>query len=256
MLNLLKDQAKKQLARAGYSLKSINELTYLADMAGSDKGTRSNAHMYTRIYERFFEKIRNKDIAILEIGLCRSDADQRRMQCAAEGETTSAASRAPSLEMWRTYFPKARLFGFDIDDFSKVKIDRCRIIRGDMSSRDDLAKVSLAVGGDLDVIIEDGSHASHHQQIALGSLLPHVRPGGLYIVEDLHWQDERLEKQNAPKTRDILRRFQATGVFESPFLTEAEQKYVQENVERVWLFDSLSNYVSDASDAVAVLQKK
>ena len=45
----------------------------------------------------------------------------------------ASGRQAPSLEMWRRYFPKAKLFGFDIDDFSSVEIDGCVILQGDMS---------------------------------------------------------------------------------------------------------------------------
>jgi len=41
---------------------------------------------------------------------------------------------------------------------------------------------------DLDIIIDDASHASHHQQNAFLTLFPKLRSGGLYIIEDLRWQ--------------------------------------------------------------------
>ena len=41
-------------------------------------------------------------------------------------------------------------------------------------------------GGEFDVIIDDGSHRPMHQQISLVSLYPHLKPGGQYIIEDLH----------------------------------------------------------------------
>jgi len=253
--SFLKTTAKNLLARQGYSLRPIDDLTCLADNFGSDKGTRYDAHLYTRIYKRFFEKVREDEIRILEIGLLRPEEDNRRAVNAVVGKTTTAASRAPSLEMWRAYFPRARLFGFDIDDFSKVNINGCAIIRGDMASRTDLAKLIAIVGHPLDIIIEDGSHASHHQQIALGFLFPHLRSGGLYIIEDLHWQDKELEKEGAPKTRDILRRFQTGGVLESPFLSDSEQAYIERNLDRLWLFDSQTEKDIDASDALAILKK-
>jgi hypothetical protein len=252
----LKTLAKNQLARKGYSLRRTDELTSLADTFGSDKGTRFSAHLYTRIYKRFFEKVRNDEITILEIGLLRTDFDKRRASNAAEGITSLKASRAPSLEMWKRYFPKARIFGFDIDDFSDVNIAGCTIARGDMSSRSDLARLVTSIEQPIDIIIEDGSHASHHQQIALGYLFPNVRSGGLYIIEDLHWQDEQMEKIGAPKTRDILRRLQADGRFESPFLSKEEQTYLEQNLDKLWLFDSLTTDIDDASDALAILRKK
>jgi hypothetical protein len=61
-----------------------------------------------------------------------------------------SANSAPSLELWRAYFPNARLIGFDIDDFSKVRIDRCQILQGDISSPSSLAQIRLAANNCID----------------------------------------------------------------------------------------------------------
>jgi len=39
--------------------------------------------------------------------------------------------------------------------------------------------------GPFDIIIDDGSHMSHHIIASFNALFPHVRPGGIYVVEDL-----------------------------------------------------------------------
>jgi hypothetical protein len=69
-----------------------------------------------------------------------------------------------------------------------------------MGNRTDL--VRLAAVGPFDVIIDDASHASRHQQIALDVLFSFVKPGGLYIIEDLHWQPPG---DIGPQTRRLLR---------------------------------------------------
>jgi len=128
-----------------------------------------------------------------------------------------------------------------------------------------LAKLVTAVGRPFDIIIEDASHASHHQQIALGVLFPHLRSGGLYIIEDLHWQDPGLEKPNVPKTNDLLKKLQILGEFESPFLSDVERAYLRDHVDRLSLYDSLTLElcsdpgllrIDDANDAIAVIRKK
>src|SRR5262249_26075381 len=124
------------------------------------------------------------------------------------------------------------------------------------SSRSDLAGLVARVRRPIDILIDDGSHASHHQQIALGFLFPHVRSGGLYIIEDLHWQDAQLEKPGACKTRDVLRRFKIDGTFKSPYLSDDEQQYVENNIASIWLLDSRSDYHVDTADALAILRKK
>ena len=256
ILDWVKTNVKNQLTTRGFSLTRLSELTQLADRFGSDKGTRLSAHLYTRVYEKFFNDLRHRPICLLEIGLFRSDIDGRRTVDAVEGKSDARAFQAPSLKMWSEYFPNAKIFGFDIDDFSDVKLDRCTIIQGDMSSRSDLDKLARTVGQPLDIIIEDASHASHHQQIALGALFPHVRPGGLYFIEDLHWQHPLLEKKEAPKTRELLRRLQIQGTFESPYLSEEDRSYICQQTASVSLFDSFSGDIEDTTDAIAVLSKR
>jgi hypothetical protein len=241
---------------AGYYPDGLDTLTYLADVKGSDKGNLLNAHLYTRVYDKMFHALREDNLTVVEIGLLRTDIDGRRPLNAAEGSTFARATKAPSLEIWRAYFPNARIFGFDIDDFTAVRIPNCEIVRGDMSSRVDLAHLAAKIRGPIDILIDDGSHVSHHQQIALGFLFPHIRSGGLYIIEDLHWQDAQLEKPGVCKTRDVLRRFRIDGSFKSPYLSVGEERYIEDNTNDVWLFDSQSTLHVDATDALGILRKK
>src|SRR5262245_40258460 len=180
-----------------------DELTQLANRYGSDKGTRAfGRHCYTRIYHQLFAHLRHRPITVLEIGL-RHPFEHRN-------------AATPSLRMWRDYFSCARLIGFDIDDFSSVSLSNCRILQGDMSSREDLSQ--LFALGPFDIVIDDASHASAHQQVALACLFPHVAPGGFYVIEDLNWQPPGLERADVPQTRTLLRR----KSFESPVITGAE----------------------------------
>jgi hypothetical protein len=252
----IKRGVKTVLSLGGYSIIKLDELTRLADKFGSDKGTLFDAHGYTRIYEPFFARMRGKELTFVEIGLHRSEADHRRSFNAAEGGTIAVAQRAPSLEMWRSYFPRANLYGFDIDDFTTVNIERCTIVRGDMSSHKDLEHFIDVVENPIDILIEDASHSSHHQQIALATLFPYIRSGGFYMIEDLHWQQEDLEREDAPKTRDLLRRLQVLGVISSPYMSLAQSTYLEQNIDEVFLFDSITKESRDPSDALAILVKK
>jgi hypothetical protein len=238
------------------SVRRLDQLTSLADRFGSDKGTLFNGHGYTRVYSRLFQPLRGDSIVFLEVGLHRFEADKRRPGNVEGGVVSATATKAPSLAMWQAFFSKAKIFGFDIDDFSSVSMERCTILRGDMSSSSDLERLVQAIGGPIDVVIDDASHASHHQQIALGHIFPHVRSGGLYIIEDLCWQDEGFERAAVPKTRNLLRRLQVDGVFESPLVSEEQRKAIEENLREIRLFDSLSTDFRDPTDALAVLIKK
>jgi len=172
-----------------------DEMTTLAAKYKSDKGvTIFPFHGYSVHYEMLFERLRDRAINMLEIGLARR-TDRR-----------SLGIGCPSLSMWLDYFPKANVFGFDIDDFSWVDLPRTQIVRGDQGNSDDLRKL-VAKCPRFDIIIDDGSHASYDQQVTLKTLFPHLASSGLYVIEDLRWQPDDLEASLPPtrKTRDLLK---------------------------------------------------
>jgi hypothetical protein len=239
---------------AAFSVTEVDELTYLANTLGSDKGTL--CHQYTRVYRQIFDPWRTRPLTLLEIGLMRTESDGRRSNSALEGRSNVKAERAPSLEMWRTYFPRALIYGFDIDDFGAVRIPDCTIVQGDMSSREDLASLTTRIGRPIDIVIDDGSHASHHQQLAFGQLFPTVAPGGVYVIEDLGWQPPDYEKEDSVKTRALLRRLAETGRFESPYVSAAEKSYIEDHTASVRLFDSMHPDLSTGEDALAIVAKR
>lgn len=158
-----------------------DEVTQLAAEYRSDKGvTIFPFHAYSEHYAKLFEQFRNQPINLLEIGLARR-TDRRRL-----GVT------CPSVSMWLDFFPRANIYGFDLDDFSDVKMPRTRIFRGDQGSKDDLLRV-VEECPNFHIIIDDGSHASYHQQVTLQTLFPYLESDGIFIIEDLNWQPEELE---------------------------------------------------------------
>ncbi len=62
----------------------------------------------------------------------------------------------------------------------------------DQSYLEDLVRVGVK-HGPFDIIIEDGSHMWEHQITTLRTLFPFVTAGGMYIVEDLETNFQRLE---------------------------------------------------------------
>lgn len=84
-----------------------------------------------------------------------------------------------SLRMWFEYFPDALVYGLDL--FNTTELD---VIIGDQSRPRDLAFV--ARHGPFDLIVDDGSHKPEDQVLGALTLLPHLREGGLYIIEDVN----------------------------------------------------------------------
>jgi len=225
----------------------MNQLTELANKYNSDKGsTYMCGHCYTEQYSKIFApyKESGEPFNLLEVGLNRDDQNS-----------------TPSLQIYREYFgPNANLFGFDIHP-GFLKFDdpanNTRILIGDQSEPADL--VSQCYGRQYDVIIDDGYHASKHQQITLSILWHYLKPGGIYVIEDLHFQpDEMIE--TGPKTKTVIRSWQAGAPCSTPWITPGMSKSILSTVDRIEMFDSKSTYEKWSpealKDAFAVIYKK
>jgi len=176
--------------------KSMN-LTDLADKHGSDKGSKK--HRYTELYHMLLHPLRERAITFMEMGLLIGGPEH--------GISKDRETRdLPSIRMWLDYFSKAKIIGMDVSDFSWFQDPRFTFHRCDMDSVEELQ----VVGAQLpvcDVILDDASHASHHQQNAFLEFFPKLRSGGMYIIEDLRWQPETYEKPGYTKTAALFRSY-------------------------------------------------
>jgi predicted O-methyltransferase YrrM len=126
----------------------------------------SHVHGFTRLYEQFFAPRRGEPLTLLEIGV----------------------GDGASLRTWREYFANARaVYGLDVDPACPARVagPGIEVVVGDQNDRDLLDALGRRAGG-FDVVIDDGSHTWQAQVTAFEALWPHVRPEGLYVVEDLH----------------------------------------------------------------------
>lgn len=120
---------------------------------------------YFDIYHRHFDKFRGKQITILEFGV----------------------SHGGSLQMWKHYFGrKARIIGVDINPECKHLTEpQVEIFIGSQEDPEFLRKLMKEVG-EVDIIIDDGGHTMLQQLTTFEETYSCVRPGGVYLAEDLH----------------------------------------------------------------------
>ncbi|HEX8351009.1 MAG TPA: class I SAM-dependent methyltransferase, partial [Hymenobacter sp.] len=120
---------------------------------------------YLPIYEAHFDRFRETDLRMLEIGVFNGG----------------------SLELWRGYFgAKATIFGIDIDQRCAELFDPPNQVRiGSQADCKFLRSVVHEMGG-VDLVIDDGSHIAEHQRQSFDCLFPLLNDGGLYVIEDLH----------------------------------------------------------------------
>lgn len=221
------------------------DLTELADRHGSDKG--SGKHRYSELYEMLFRPFRDRAITILEMGLLIGGPEH--------GAGADRATRdLPSIRMWLDYFPRARVLGLDVSDFGWFAHDRFRFVRCDMDDPAQIAAAAAAMPA-LDIVIDDASHASHHQQDAFLALFPRLRPGGLYVIEDLRWQPEAYERPGITKTAALFRGFSERRAFaHSDAATQAAFGALAPGIGGCFLFQA--GYDRTRRDQVAVIHKR
>lgn len=217
---------------------TIFSLTQLANQLKSDKGSEYKcAHHYTLHYEKIFaDEIFSNRFSLLEIGLNRDDC-----------------SDLPSLKMYKQYLPKAKLYGFDIrHEFAAFNGMDFTIVIGDQSSPADLRKLK---DRSYEIIIDDGSHASSHQQISLRELWPTVASGGYYVIEDLHWQPFQ---ENCIKTVDLARSWINGKMELGSHLPCSWMSQFEKEIESIQLLPSASKLHSSelTNQAFLVLKKK
>jgi hypothetical protein len=122
---------------------------------------KSTGHLFSLLYEGYFNHLRNAPIKLLEIGILQG----------------------ASIKMWEEYFTKASLHAVDIYDFSSLNSNRIQTYLVNQEKEEELKTLPK----DFDVIIDDGGHTMIQQQVTLKVLfLDHLKEGGIYVLEDLH----------------------------------------------------------------------
>lgn len=141
---------------------------------GTDKAAgREHGHGYLDFYETFLQQYRNDPVLLLEIGIGGEQYEDRG------GE---------SLQMWDRYFlhPDASILGLDLyaKNLKTIKhfSDRVHTYAGSQDDPTILEKEDTL----FDIIIDDASHVNPVSIETFNLYFPLLKPGGVYIWEDLH----------------------------------------------------------------------
>ena len=226
--------------------KGGENMTDLADRYGSDKGSKK--HRYTELYHMLFHPYRQRKITFLEMGLLIGGPEHGK---SADRVTTDL----PSIRMWLEYFPKANIHGLDVSDFSWFEHERFTFHRCDMDDRNQIATAIKEVTPAPTIVIDDASHASHHQQNAFLEIFPRLESGGLYVIEDLRWQPATYEHDGITKTAALCRSWLNEREFQhSDPAVAAEFNALAEDISGC-IVEPI-RYQRKRRDQVAVIHKK
>jgi Methyltransferase domain len=151
-----------------YVARRTASLSQLAETERTDKADAETHMVYGRtyldVYEQYLHPLRNQPINLLEIGVLRGK----------------------SVRLWKRYFPKAHIFGVDIDPAcQQYEEARISIEIGSQADVRVLERLCGRAAAPFDVVIDDGSHINRHIIATFTYLFPRLKPGGIYIIEDL-----------------------------------------------------------------------
>lgn len=120
---------------------------------------------YFNVYHQHLQKFVGREISLVEVGVYSGG----------------------SMPMWREYFGQGcQVHGIDIQEECKAyENDHTTIHIGDQADRRFWGQFRKAVP-QVDVLIDDGGHTPEQQMVTLEEMLPHLRPGGVFICEDIH----------------------------------------------------------------------
>ena len=133
---------------------------------------------YFEVYEKFFSPFREKPARLLEIGVFKGG----------------------SIDLWKNYFKELFYIGVDIDpNCKKYEEPGVNIEIGDQENTEFLHTV-VEKYAPFDIVLDDGGHYMKQQMVSFEALWPHVKEGGLYVIEDTHTSYDKKYTDKEPLT--------------------------------------------------------
>ena len=201
----------------------------LKTLAILNKTDKWGSHWYAQHYERHFAPLRHKRLNILEIGV---------------GGWEDPELGGGSLRMWRTYFPRGRIYGIDACDKSPHDERRIKTFMGSQVDEQFLEELVRTIGR-LDIVIDDGSHLNQHVLRTFELLFPRLTRDGIYIIEDTqtsYWRNyggSSTELNRLDTVMGFLKTL-VDGVNYEEFEAEHyESSYYEQNIVAIHFYHNL-----------------
>ena len=143
-------------------------------------------HAYTPVYHFLFNKIKNKNLTIAEIGILKNE----------------------SIKLLREYFKNSKIYGFDNEVvlLEKAKKDNLRDVfynNIDIKNSKNINNVFQEIGESFDIIIDDSTHVFEDQIRIIENLNKFLKPSGTIIIEDIYdYYDEKKYYESLSKFKN------------------------------------------------------
>jgi hypothetical protein len=170
-----------------------NLFNKLCILHGTDKGfLKSTAtkllkphelkpHTYSTIYHNLFSHCRESINLVFELGIGSNNIN-------ITSNMTSNGKPGASLRVFRDYFPKAEIYGGDIDNKILFQEERIFTFEVDQLSSLSIEKMWSNINkSNFDLIVDDGLHTCEATFNLFKNSFKKLRNGGIYIIEDVHY---------------------------------------------------------------------
>ena len=171
--NLVKDI--KEVLEDNSDILDGEELANLFRYYGSDKAGK---HDYYWFYGKIL-KNRKKIRKILEIGLGTNNLD-------VVSNMGKDGKPGASLRAFRDFCPNAQIYGADIDERILFDENRIKTFELDQTKLNTFNKLSKLIGGNFDLIIDDGLHEPLANIYSLNFAIKHIKVKGWVVIEDIY----------------------------------------------------------------------
>lgn len=217
------------------------DLNFLFEKFNSDKGRlfidqyqkpikkikeKIDGHCYDAYYEKYFDKLKEKKIDILEIGSFK-------------GNATAA---------FYFYFKNAKIISGDIfPDLFRYKSERIKNFFLDNSKESELIHKIIKTNRKFDIIIEDAGHYLKDQIISLFMLFRSLKSNGIFVIEELDFPDVRQDMNilnEKPTLKEILKSIQKKENFISKYVSDSDKDYFLNNYKDIKVFKGKFNEIA------------
>jgi SAM-dependent methyltransferase len=160
------------------------DLCNLYERYGSDKSTY---HNYSALYAKLFEEFKDMNINFLEVGLGTNNLDVK-------SNMGRNGKPGASLFTISEMFPKWNVYGLDVDKriLFQDESKRIKTFFVDQTDKDTIRSLCLNEfrGIEFHIIIDDGLHELHANQLFFENTFHLLSEGGYFIIEDILDPDE------------------------------------------------------------------
>lgn len=168
--------------------------------AQSKEGRYFNKHThFAEIYDEILKPYIGKEMTLVELGV----------------------SHGGSLQLWREYLGgMARIVGLDVAEHCLYNESQIECYLVDQSKQDDLNKIAQ-IAPIIDLFIDDGSHYSEDQIATFETVFPLIKPGGIYVCEDVHTSYRELYHMGYKNPGSFIE--YCKNIVDSMYKNESEQ---------------------------------